>query len=255
MKSCKKTSESFEKEIGEFCEAMAPGQFMEELFSATEDMGFFIKNLDGKFISCNETFHCTFGIEKKCDILGMRDCDIMPAFLADSVMKDDKRVMKTKKPIVKRIELLATESFIPDWRITTKIPVFSKSGSVIGIAGVTRVIRSSDKMYQSHPEVSRVLAYIRANYKRKISINDIAREAGMSISSVERLFKKLFKTTPIKYLKKVRLNVACKLLRSENTPISQIVKECGFYDQSSMNRDFRSVLNITPLGYRKRSKK
>ncbi len=225
---------------------------MEKLFSTFPNSYFFLKNADGRFISCCDNMLRVYGLTNADDIIGKTDADIMPRFMADSIMKDDRIVMKTEKPILDRFELAPSDDFIPDWRLTSKIPIFSKSGDVIGLAGITRVIRSEESIYRGHPEVSAVLAHIRANYMNKISIDDIARVAEMSVSSIERVFKHFFKTTPIKYLKKVRLNVACKLLRGTSTPIPQIAKECGFYDQSSMNRDFRSVLNLTPLKYRKR---
>ena len=54
------------------------------------------------------------------------------------------------------------------------------------------------------------------------------------------------------YLRRTRLNAACKLLRETKNELSQIAVDCGFNDQTNMTRAFRLELKITPLRYRRR---
>jgi transcriptional regulator GlxA family with amidase domain len=53
------------------------------------------------------------------------------------------------------------------------------------------------------------------------------------------------------YLRKTRLNAACKILRSTKVGLCEIPVQCGFNDQTSMTRAFRQELKITPLKYRR----
>ncbi len=244
--------DNLKKSLIEFGETLQVGQFMETLFNVSPNMQYFVKNINGQFMAFNNNLMKSLGCKAPEELFGKTDYDFTPSFLADMFVRDDKRVMSTGKPIIEKLELAPSDELIPDWRLTTKIPLYGKGGKVAGLAGVTRLLKGNDPIYLGHPEIRVAIEFIRGNYMKKISIDDVSRQVNMSVSSIERLFKRIFKTTPIKYIKKIRLNAACRELRFGNTPISKIADQCGFYDQSSMNRDFRSVLNLTPLHYRKK---
>jgi len=93
---------------------------------------------------------------------------------------------------------------------------------------------------------------VRAHYREKIAVSDMAAYAGISVSSQERLFKRIFGLSPLMYLRKTRLHAACKLLRETGKSLASIAAECGFNDQAKMARAFRLELKITPLNYRRR---
>ena len=97
-----------------------------------------------------------------------------------------------------------------------------------------------------------IIGFAKRDYRKKISVTDMAKVGGISVSSQERLFHASFGITPLTYLKKIRLNAACQLLRDTDTEIAEIAVECGFSEQSNMTRAFRQELKITPLRYRKR---
>ncbi|MEM6884036.1 MAG: AraC family transcriptional regulator, partial [Verrucomicrobiota bacterium] len=107
-------------------------------------------------------------------------------------------------------------------------------------------------LYLHHPEMRLIVEYIQNNYRAKVTLSQMAKAAGISVSSVERLFRRNFGLTPHQYLQKTRLNAACRYLRMDQIELVQIAKECGFNDQTSMTRSFRQELKITPLKYRQR---
>ena len=82
------------------------------------------------------------------------------------------------------------------------------------------------------------------------TVADMAAHAGISPSTVERLFRSTFGISPLKYLKKVRLHCACKMLRTTKKTLSSIARECGFTDPTGMSRNFRTELKINPRSYR-----
>ena len=78
----------------------------------------------------------------------------------------------------------------------------------------------------------------------------MAREARISSSTVERLFRRTFGITPFMFLLKMRLNAACSLLREDRETLADIAVHSGFNDQPGMTRAFRTELKITPHRYR-----
>lgn len=241
--------------IEDFKKSCRGGQFFERLFSVIPNSCFFIKNINSQFVAADEKFVKHLGKNSLDEILGKTDYDFHPEFLAKKIIDDDKHIISTGKSIINKIELIPSHGLIPDWNMSTKIPLFGNDGKIIGIAGVTCTIPSSDPIYTSHPELSKCVSFVKENYTRRITIKDMAKIADVSISSLERIFQKTFKITPIKYLKKVRLNAVCKALRFTDENISEIAKKCGFYDQSILTKNFKGIFKITPLQYRKKHAK
>ena len=236
-----------------FFESLRPGQMMEALFEAVPGAYYFIKDRDSRFMGGSRQFAERLAGTNSLDaMIGKTDHDFSAEFLADAFLADDREVMETGKPILNRIELVPTADGSLDWLSTTKIPLYGIDGDIVGLAGVTRRIRDSDAVYADHPEMHRIVDFVREHYREKLSVADMARVGGVSVSSQERLFKKTFGLTPSMYLRKTRLNAACRLLRDSDNSLSDIAIQCGFNDQNSMTRAFRLELKITPLKYRRR---
>ncbi len=234
-----------------FLTALRPGQLMESLFDCVPGAFFFVKDRESRFMSGSRSFAQTLGETSMEGMIGKTDYDYSPDFLADGFYADDQRVMDTGQAIYNNIELVPSADGSLDWLCTTKIPLFNNDGDVVGLAGVARIIRDSDAVYAEHPEMHRIVDYVRAHYREKLSVGDMAKVGGISVSSQERLFKRTFELTPLMYLRRTRLNAACKILRETTIGLAEIAVQCGFNDQTNMTRAFRQELNITPLKYRR----
>ena len=235
-----------------FLASLRPGQLMESLFDCVPGAFFFVKDCESRFMAGGQSFAQTFGEASIERMIGKTDYDYSPDFLADGFFADDQRVMRTGQAIYNQVELVPLSDGSLDWLCTSKVPLFDDGGAVVGLAGVARIIRDSDAVYAEHPEVHRIVDYVRAHYREKVSVGDMAKVAGISISSQERLFKKTFGLTPLMYLRRTRLNAACRILRETTVGLADIAVQCGFNDQTNMTRAFRQELNITPLKYRRR---
>lgn len=236
----------------DFLSTLQGGQLLESLFGVMPGAFYFVKNRDSRFVGGSERFARILGADSIHDILGKTDYDFSPDFLADAFYEDDRKVLSTGEPLYNKIELVPASDGSLDWLCTTKVPLLGHAGEVVGLAGIARVIYDSDSVYAEHPEMHRIVDCVRANYRTKLSVAEMAKVGGISVSTQERLFKKTFGLTPLMYLRKTRLNAACKLLRDSDLGIEDIAVECGFNDQTNMTRAFRLELKITPLRYRRR---
>ena len=93
--------------------------------------------------------------------------------------------------------------------------------------------------------------YIRKNYHQPISIETLAETAYLSVSALERRFKKYLAKTPKQFINEVRLENARKLLVETDMPISQIGDETGFSDHSYFSKQFRLLFDELPSDFRK----
>lgn len=91
------------------------------------------------------------------------------------------------------------------------------------------------------------------NYASKITVDDLSKIANMSTSNFFRYFKNVFNTSPMEYLKKIRIAHATAMLSSTDKPISFIAQECGFFDQSHFTNIFKQSTNMKPKEFRQKS--
>lgn len=105
--------------------------------------------------------------------------------------------------------------------------------------------------HQSWPEsVTKAVLYIQQHFAEPISLDDIVEIAGMSKYHFTRLFQQYSHTTPMKFLTKVRMEQAMKLLKNEKLTIDEIAQEVGYANGNYFNKVFRSFIGVSPGKYR-----
>ena len=97
---------------------------------------------------------------------------------------------------------------------------------------------------------NRVLAYIRANLDKTITLDELASEVGMSPSHFGRVFKETVGETPMQYVLSYRVEQATRMLEDHALPLGEIAFACGFADQAHFSRSFKRVTGATPRNYR-----
>ncbi len=81
-----------------------------------------------------------------------------------------------------------------------------------------------------------------------VSLEELAKLAGISPFHLARTFQKQFGFPPHAYQIQARLRYARKLLKAGHS-ISETAQECGFHDQSHLHRHFKKAMGITPKQY------
>ena len=99
------------------------------------------------------------------------------------------------------------------------------------------------------------LARIHERYAEKLTIDELAREAKLSKSTYMRRFVYVCKMPPAEYITKKRIEVAENMLAHSKESIMAIAEAVGFYDAAHFSRTFKKINGISPLEYRKNSKK
>lgn len=107
---------------------------------------------------------------------------------------------------------------------------------------------------QSRQQIAKlkaVLAYIRDHYDTQITLEELAKIAGMSPRYFCRAFRAMTGKTPIAYLNYYRVECAGEFLKRTDKTVTEIAISCGFNDMSYFSRQFKRCKNVTPLQYRK----
>ena len=101
--------------------------------------------------------------------------------------------------------------------------------------------------------IGRAIDFMRENLDRSILLDDIARASNLSGSHFARIFRTEVGVPPHRFLLKLRVDEARRLLGQTDLSIAEIAYACGFSHQEHMTRAFRAHLDTTPGAYRKQS--
>jgi AraC-like DNA-binding protein len=97
----------------------------------------------------------------------------------------------------------------------------------------------------------KVFDYTLKNVDQKISLDEIANVANMTKNAFCKFFKKRTNKTYINYLTELRIENACKILKSnKDMAIIDVAFKSGFYNISNFNRRFKELKKMTPLTFR-----
>ena len=100
--------------------------------------------------------------------------------------------------------------------------------------------------------ISAVLRYVRENFTRIISVDELAERASMSPSAFHHNFKSMTSLSPLQYLKTLRLHHARRLMLQEGMSAGDASHAVGYNSPSQFSREFKRLFGTPPLRELKR---
>jgi len=91
--------------------------------------------------------------------------------------------------------------------------------------------------------------FIDNNFDKDISLEQISKQAFLSRFHFHRLFKQVYKKTPLQYITQKRIDKAKNLL-AENKPVTEVCSEVGFESHGSFSLLFKKGTGFPPTFYR-----
>ena len=222
------------------------------LFDVVPGVYLYIKDTEGRFVLGNQTVCEVVGVDHPEELINKTDFDFFPPAIATQYVAEDRRVIESGEPLSDQVWMVPGQDGVPRVYLCSKIPLFDKEGEVAGIAGLKRPYEYSADESSGASRLVKVIAYVSKHFAEDISVADMADQALLSVSQLQREFAKHFGITPVQYLREVRVGVVRHMLEHSDLPVSQLAKHCGFYDQSHLTRHFQKSTGMTPLKYRKR---
>ena len=221
------------------------------LFELMPDVSFFLKDRAGKFMALNLRGCEYCGVKSERDAFGKTDRDFFPRSRASEYIADDRRVMKTGTPIINRIEPAPENDASPNLVVTNKMPLRDASGRIIGVVGFSRSVEQVRCTPASVKSLAKAIEHLHQHYDAPLSTEDLAKQAKLSVSQFERVFRKTFGTSPRQYIVRVRIENACRQLADSDKNIADIAQSTGFYDHAHFTRAFRAQMGQSPTHYRR----
>lgn len=89
------------------------------------------------------------------------------------------------------------------------------------------------------------------NLNKALTVSVLAQQVAMSPRNFARVFTQEMKTTPAKFVERLRIEAARRRLEESQNSMETIADECGFGNVNSMRNVFQRALKITPGQYRR----
>lgn len=101
------------------------------------------------------------------------------------------------------------------------------------------------------PRFSRVLEVMLDCMADDLTVEDLARVAGMSRSAFAQQFHAAFEKSPIEFLRVLRMNAAARLLGARDLPVKAVAARVGYHSRSQFSRAFKGHFGKDPADYRR----
>ncbi len=96
--------------------------------------------------------------------------------------------------------------------------------------------------------------YIHEHYSSNLSLQEIALISDVHPVHLARVFRNKYRCTIAEYIRRLRIETACKLMLNSDLTMAQIALETGFTDQSHFIKVFKRLTNKTPAEFKKAHK-
>lgn len=121
------------------------------------------------------------------------------------------------------------------------------------LESLIEAIRENDS-YPPSLLLAKATAFMREHLGENLRRDEVARFAGVSPGHLTTVMTERMGRSFSDLLGQMRVDRAKDLLRVTDLSLSAIAVECGFYDQSHLNKAFRKATNQSPGEYRKRQR-
>ncbi|GGD78910.1 AraC family transcriptional regulator [Lacimicrobium alkaliphilum] len=231
-----------------FLDSMPDQQWL-RMYDLLTDVLVWIKDSHSRIMYANQAFLEHAGMDTLAQVVGLSDYDLTPGHIARLFVADDKRVMEGEL-ITQRLEINRLPSGELHWFTTSKRPLFDFQNRRIGTCGISRHLHKTSIMLSPLASIEKPMNFIKDNFTREISITELAKYAHLSVSALERRFRKSLGKTPRQLINQLRLEYSRRLLIEGEEPVYSVAERCGFGDPNYFSRQFMREFGESPSSFR-----
>ena len=108
-------------------------------------------------------------------------------------------------------------------------------------------LRAAAALDSRFGQVNRTVQRIHAEYARTLTVEELAETAGMSASAFHQNFKAVTSTSPLQYLKSIRLHKARMMMVHEGLRAGMAAERVGYESSSQFSREFKRLFGASPV--------
>lgn len=111
--------------------------------------------------------------------------------------------------------------------------------------------RNESSMAASKARMLEIKEYIDGHFSEEINLNVLSEKFFLHPSTISKEFNRCCGYNLNKYINTVRVCEAASMLESNNDTVTEIAQRCGYDSVNTFLRQFKSIMEVSPLQYRK----
>jgi LacI family transcriptional regulator len=176
----------------------------------------------------------------------------VPEEMAILGIGNDPVICETLRPTLSSLDLDARRIGYEAARLLDRKMAGKKASEIILVPPSHIAIRqSTDVMVIDDPDAAEAMRFIRSFACTGIDVARVAEEVGLSLSVLERRFRKYLGRTPKAEILRIRIEHAKRLLAQTDRNCASVAKRCGFNSLTYFTSAFHREAGITPNAYRR----
>lgn len=159
------------------------------------------------------------------------------------ILFSEKTAEKVKESFISLSSLNSIDSFLEIMKILYELAISEDKVFLSSYSIEFETFVDNDKMKIIHD-------YCHKNFENRITLEEVASLANMSIVTFNRFIKKRCGKTFINYLNEIRVSYVTRWLIENNLNISEIAYKAGFNNLANFNKIFKSIKGVTPTHFK-----
>lgn len=207
--------------------------------------GFTEKSPDFSIINCLFVPRFVDMSLKNCqtlsDILKNHMIGVFSAGYAESVFHDDDRSIKKE-----------LKNMLCEFRKRQSGYIQLIRSSLIKII-IYSARKTETNIYSKDPIVQQMIDYTNNNFQKSGNISSLSERLNYSASRLSTLFKQSTGMSYSEYLCRTRIHISCGILAETELAVERVAAQVGYSDVRSYRKNFKRLMQTTPLKYRMQS--
>ncbi|MEQ1067139.1 AraC family transcriptional regulator [Acinetobacter sp. XH1741] len=113
-------------------------------------------------------------------------------------------------------------------------------------AGSRDLIENLSVMMSRNSVIYKICEIIQRDYYHNLTVKELAKQAGMSVSLFHQAFKKVTNYSPLQYIKITRLHKARDLIMKNQMGVAEAAYQVGYVSASQFSREFKRLFGVSP---------
>ncbi|MBK9062214.1 MAG: helix-turn-helix domain-containing protein [Acidobacteria bacterium] len=126
-----------------------------------------------------------------------------------------------------------------------------RKAAVLRATAPPPVLAAGETSVSGDDPIERLKQNLPARLREDLTAETLAEIAGVSLRTLQRIFRERFDTTPMSWLMEARLLEAARVIRAGDDPVTKIAYRVGFKDPSHFTRRFKARFGVSPNEYRR----
>jgi AraC family transcriptional regulator len=138
-----------------------------------------------------------------------------------------------------------------EFRAADNFSDLAMEGLVLEILALNERQTKADRKGRAPSWIRTAEQMLREGFRTELSIEEVAAGAGVHPAHFASMFRRVYGCTPGAYVRRLRINEACRELAHSQRPLGDIAAYCGFSDASHFSKTFAQAIGMTPSSFRR----